>query len=45
MRRPKPSDCEDGNGETDWDEYEEVMGDYEDEQRDREIEERWDTEE
>ena len=41
MRKPKPSDCDpgDGNG-PDWDCYDEAMGDYEDAERERELEER-----
>ena len=39
MRKPKPSDYDDGNG-VDWDCYDEAMGDYEDSERDRELEER-----
>ena len=39
MRKPKPSDCDDGNG-VDWDCYDDAMGDYEDSERDRELEER-----
>ncbi len=45
MRKPKRSDCTDDNGEVDYDEYESAMGDYEDAERDREIEERWEREE
>ncbi len=45
MRKPKRSDSTDDNGEVDYDEYESAMGDYEDAERDREIEERWEREE
>ncbi len=41
MRKPKPSDCDDGVGNIDWDCFDDAMGDYEDEQRDLEIEKRW----
>jgi hypothetical protein len=41
MLKPKVSDFDDGTGNIDWKEYEEVYGDYEDEQyetmRDREM--------
>ena len=40
MRKPKPSDCDDGCGEVDWECFNEAMGDFEDSERDRELEER-----
>ena len=41
MRQPKPSDCEDEGGHVDWECYTTAMGDYEDEQRDLQIERMW----
>ena len=41
MRKPKPSDCDNGDGNgTDWDCFDEAMGEFEDAERDRELEER-----
>ena len=45
MRRPTYSDCTDDTGSFDAECYEEAMGNYADEQRDREIEQRWEEEE
>ncbi len=40
MRRPKPSDFDPGNGDgIDYKEYEDMMSQYEDSERDRQIEE------
>lgn len=41
MRKPKYRDCTDEYGEFDFECYEEAMGDYEDSERDRELEERF----
>ena len=45
MRRPKYSDCEDEGGNVDWECYTTAMGDYEDEQRDLQIEQQWEEDE
>ena len=43
MRRPKLSEFDDGDGNgPDFETYTERMGDYEDAERDRQIEEEWD---
>ncbi len=42
MRKPRYNDCEDENGEIDWECYEAAMGDYADEMRDDAIEREWD---
>ena len=45
MRRPKASDFDRGDGTTDYEEYDSKMCDYEDAQRDEEIERRMDLRE
>ena len=46
MRRPKLSEFDDGDGMgPDYEEYCERMGDYEDSERDRQLEEQWEHEE
>jgi hypothetical protein len=40
MRKPKRSEFDNGDGTYDHDGFNEVMGDYEDSERDRELEER-----
>ena len=45
MRKPNLEEFYDETTDTyDFEEYESVMGDYEDSERDREIEERWEQE-
>ncbi len=45
MRKPKYSDCTDDNGEFDAECYDEAMGNYEDSERDRELEEHFERQE
>ena len=41
MRKPNPKDCDQGDGNgVNWDCFDEAMGDFEDAERDRELEER-----